>query len=946
MDSAPFLPPGTPYARHRSQMLEAVFQHSPIGKALVSTEGQFITVNPAMSNILGYEAETLKQLTFQEITHPDDLEADLTLLRELSRGERDHYTMVKRYRHRDGHLVWAQLDVAMVVEDSGVPAFYIAQIQDATDRLDHERALTDRLRLALDATQDGIWDWELPRPDVTVSTTLLNLTGLTARAETISARAWLRLVHPADRHLILTALRSHLRGEQARIDVTCRQRQPDRRWRWVSLRGRVTRRNDAGHATRLTGTLGDVDGRVRAQQDLQVLLDHLPAMIGYWDCNLEPRFANRTLLTWSEPDGHGPETPVHPFPLDTVRRALNGEEQRCELQVNTRKGTRQARLHLIPDRQDGEVLGVFALGVDITDLRETERALFEQKELARVTLKSIGDSVVTTDPHGRVTSMNTVAQRMTGWTLEEAMGQPVETVMPLTDEASGQPLPNPLRIALTEHRPQGMAPGALLTSRDGRTYRVEDSAAPITTEQGQHLGGVIVFHDVTEKRALSDHMTYLAQHDALTDLPNRTLLQARLQYMTELSGRQDSTFVVAFLDLDGFKTVNDTLGHAVGDDLLRQVAGRLRSHLRSSDTLSRVGGDEFVLLLPAPITRAQAERATDKLLARLRDPFTVGDHEVRVSASIGAVIYPHDGQTGEELMKRADLAMYRAKASGRNRVCYFDASQEREEIEKHRLVQALQLAVDRQQFDLAYQPKVDGRTGQITGVEALLRWSPDGQPVAPNRFIHVVEELGQMKPLGRWVLTTACQQGQQWLEAGHPLQVAVNVSPVQFRDPDFVATVREALDRTGFPPHLLELEVTESVLMHEVGRVKAVLTDLRDLGVHTAIDDFGTGYSSLSYLHALPLDILKIDRAFVSGAMNDARSDALLRGIVSLARALNLNLTAEGVETDAERRHLLDIGCETMQGFLFAPPMSPADLRARLAQPAPALHTPLRPPEY
>lgn len=917
-------------------MLEAVFQHSPIGKALVSTQGQFITVNPALSRILGYRPETLKQLTFQEITHPDDLEADLALLGELSRGERDAYTMVKRYRHREGYLVWAQLDVAMVIEESGVPAFYIAQIQDVTDRIDHERDLSERLRLALDATQDGIWDWHLPGTGVTVSATLLSLTGLSAQNDQISPRAWLRQVHPADRTQVTSALRAHLSGEQPRIDVVTRQRQPDGRWRWLSLRGRVTGRDETGRPRRVTGTLGDIDSLVRAQQDLQVLLDHLPAMIGYWDDTLTPRFTNRAMLAWTglNPDQASPPSPAHPIPSNLMTGALSGEEQRSELQVRMPDGTvRYARLHLVPDLQGGETLGVFALAVDITDLRETERALFEQKELARVTLKSIGDSVVTTDPEGRVTSMNTVAQRMTGWTVEEAAGQPVETVMPLTDEKTGAPLPNPLRVALAERRPQGMAPGALLTSRDGRTYRVEDSATPITTDDGQHLGGVIVFHDVTEKRALSDHMTYLAQHDALTGLPNRTLLQTRLQYMTELSERHGATFVVAFLDLDGFKTVNDTLGHAVGDELLRQVAGRLRTLLRASDTLSRIGGDEFVLLLPAPIIREQAWLTTEKLLARLRDPFTVGGQEVRISGSLGAALYPQDGQTSEELMKRADLAMYRAKATGRNRACYFDASLEREELEKHRLVQALQLAVEREQFQLAYQPKVEGHTGRIVGVEALLRWSPDGQPVAPNRFIHVVEELGQMRPLGDWVLHTATRQGRQWLDAGHPLRVAVNVSPVQFRDPDFVGTVRDTLERTGFPPHLLELEVTESVLMHEIGRVKAVLSDLRDLGVRVAIDDFGTGYSSLSYLHALPLDTLKIDRAFVNGAMHDPRSDALLRGIVGLARALNLDLTAEGVELEAERRHLLDIGCSTMQGFLFSAPLDPADLRVHLERP-------------
>ncbi|MXV20831.1 putative bifunctional diguanylate cyclase/phosphodiesterase [Deinococcus xianganensis] len=610
-----------------------------------------------------------------------------------------------------------------------------------------------------------------------------------------------------------------------------------------------------------------------------------------------------------------------------MRRVLSGDEQRFEQRVEGVDGAvRYAWLHYVPDRQGDEVLGFFALGVDITDLREAQRALFEQKELARVTLMSIGDSVVTTDPHGTVTFMNTVAQRMTGWSLTEALGQPVEAVMPLSEETTGRALPNPLRTALTERRAQVMAAGAILSSRDGRVYRVEDSATPITTEDGEQLGGVIVFHDVTEKRAIADHMTYLAQHDTLTGLPNRTLLQARLNYMTELSGRQGATFAVAFLDLDGFKSVNDTLGHSSGDDLLRQVARRLVGQLRGSDTLSRIGGDEFVLLLPAPVGAEQAARTADKILACLRDPFTVHGSEIRVTGSVGIALYPRDGRSGEDLMKHADLAMYRAKAAGRNRACTFDARIETEALEKHRLVQALQLAVAREEFHLAYQPKVNGRTGEVTGAEALLRWTPGGQAVPPATFIPLIEDLGLMPQLGTWVLRAACRQARQWQAAGRDLRVAVNVSAVQLRDPGFVQTVRDALRGADLPAALLELEVTESVLMREVTQVRAVLCELQDLGVCTSIDDFGTGYSSLSYLHSLSLNVLKIDRTFVNGAMNDPRSDALLRSIVSLARALNLDLTAEGVETEAERQHLLEIGCEAMQGHLFAAPLTPEGL--------------------
>lgn len=399
-----------------------------------------------------------------------------------------------------------------------------------------------------------------------------------------------------------------------------------------------------------------------------------------------------------------------------MEAALRGEAQEFERRITTPDGrARHVRVQYVPDWRAGAVIVFFALGVDITDLRETERALAEQQQLARVTLMSIGDSVLTTDPQGRVTFLNPVAQRITGWTLEEAMGLPVETVMPLVHDGPRQAMLNPLRVALREQRVQGMAVGATLVGRDGQHFSVEDSAAPILTDDGDLVGGVIVFHDVTEKRALAERMTYLAQHDPLTGLPNRALMRDRVQHLAQLGTRSGQTFALAFLDLDGFKGVNDTHGHSAGDELLRLVAQRLCGHLRSSDTLCRVGGDEFLLLLP-DAGAAQAEAAAHKLLEVLRQPFHLQDGDVRITGSVGVALSPQDGVMADDLMRHADVAMYRAKAEGRNRVCLFNEQLEAEQRERHRLAQAVQQAVALEEFELAYQPKVNGQTGEVFGV--------------------------------------------------------------------------------------------------------------------------------------------------------------------------------------------------------------------------------------
>lgn len=422
-------------------------------------------------------------------------------------------------------------------------------------------------------------------------------------------------------------------------------------------------------------------------------------------------------------------------------------------------------------------------------------------------------------------------------------------------------------------------------------------------------------------------LLHQAQHDALTGLPNRALFLNHLQRAVALAARDGRSLGVLFADLDGFKAVNDTFGHATGDEVLRQVAARLGACVASGDLVARLSGDEFTVILPGR-TAAELDRVGRRLVRALERPFLVDGQRLSVSGSVGAVLYPQDGADADTLTRHADAAMYRAKADGRNCLRFYDPVMERELHGRQALLQALKQAVHDEQFTLVYQPQVNVQTGALEGAEALLRWTrADGQVIAPATFITLAEQSGVMVPLGRWALRHACEQAARWHRAGRELRVAVNVSAVQFQDAGFVQSVRVTLCETGLPAALLELEVTESLLMQDVPRVQAALRELKALGVRLAIDGFGTGYSSLSYLQVLPIDTLKIDRSFLPRPGEEA-SQAGLRAVVGLGQALHMQLVAEGVETGEQRRAVQALGCVVMQGFHFAQPMPVTALEA------------------
>ncbi len=562
---------------------------------------------------------------------------------------------------------------------------------------------------------------------------------------------------------------------------------------------------------------------------------------------------------------------------------------------------------------------------NMIERKAIEDALFIEKERAQVTLDSIGDAVLSTDISGKITYLNLVAESMTGWSREDAIGRPLAEVFRIIDGATREACQSPMDMAIQQDRTVGLAANSILIRSDGVESSIEDSAAPIHDRQGRVTGAVIVFHDVSAAKAMSSQMTHAAQHDVLTGLPNRVLLNDRVTQAIAAACRHASKFAVLFLDLDHFKHINDSLGHPIGDRLLQSIAKRLVACVRSSDTVSRQGGDEFVVLLPEVDQSEDAAHTARRMLQTVAETHSIDGHELHISASIGLSVYPDDGPDTETLIKNADTAMFQAKENGRQSYQFFKPAMNVQAVERQSVEENLRRALERQEFALHYQPKINLKTGEITGAEALIRWAhPTRGLVYPGQFIPVAEDCGLILPIGQWAMREACRQARSWVDAGLPLaSMAVNISALEFRDEKFLERVFTTLDETGLDPGSLEVELTESVLMKRAETAVLVLQELRAKGVQVAVDDFGTGYSSLSYLRKFPIDALKIDQSFVRQVTSAPDDTSIVTAVISMGRSLKLRVVAEGVETQKEMAFLQAHQCDEAQGYYFSRPVAP-----------------------
>ncbi len=563
-----------------------------------------------------------------------------------------------------------------------------------------------------------------------------------------------------------------------------------------------------------------------------------------------------------------------------------------------------------------------AICTDITGRKQAEAALYAEKELAHVTLESIGDAVITTDEKGCVAYLNPIAEQLTGWKSGEAAGIPLPQVFRIVNEQTRETVANPVEKVLKEGVIVGLANHTVLIGRNGTEFAIEDSAAPIRDRENKIIGVVLVFHDVSDKRQLLQHITWQAGHDALTGLPNRALLQDRLTQSMAGARRQKHLLAVLFLDLDEFKEVNDRFGHAAGDVLLKEIASRLENSVRAGDTVSRLGGDEFVILLDAE-DATEIDRCLERIMEAISRPVKIDGETIVISSSIGVTIYPENKADADTLLRHADMAMYQAKQSGRNQHCFFDLEMDLVAKASLEAQRRIGIALANNELRLHYQPKVNLRTGNVEGAEALIRWQhPERGLLPPIEFLPLVEQTDLIVRIGDWVIEEALSQISAWRQEGLDFAVSVNTAARELQHPDFLRKLENALRaHPDVAPEMLELEILENTAMDDVHIAREILEGCKKLGVRLSLDDFGTGYSSLAYLKHLPVHTLKIDRSFVRDMLDDREDMAIIEGVVSMARIFDRGVIAEGMESVAQGIMLLKLGCDKAQGYGIAKPM-------------------------
>lgn len=559
------------------------------------------------------------------------------------------------------------------------------------------------------------------------------------------------------------------------------------------------------------------------------------------------------------------------------------------------------------------------LSEDIALRMRTEKSLRLRERVIEVSANAI--IICSAEaPDYAIEYVNPAFEHITGYSSADVVGRSLES---LQGSSQDQQNIEEIRAALREKR-EGHA---LLRNyrKDGSGYWNDLFIAPVQDENGVISHFVVAQYDITAVMRYEAELEFQAKHDTLTGLVNRNLLRERLTQAIAGAERNGTPIWVVFVDLDRFKFVNDTLGHEAGDVLLKVLAGRLQSAAREADTVARLGGDEFVLVLPEHTEDSPGLAVLQRIMDAVAQPLVIDEHEFFLTCSIGVAIYPTDGSTAESLTKHADIAMYRAKEMGRNSFQFYTATMNERTLDRLSIETDLRHALERGEFAVHYQPQVNLSSGSIVGMEALIRWDhPVHGLIAPARFIGLAEEMGLIIPIGAWVIRTACIQTKAWQQAGlGDLRVAVNLSPRQFTQKALVQSIADVLHATGLEPRLLELELTESMVMSDVDNAIAILRSLKELGVHISIDDFGTGYSSLSYLRRFPIDVLKIDQSFVNDLTVDADDAAIVVSIISLAHSLRLQVIAEGVETAEQLAFLRTHGCDQVQGYYFSRPIGP-----------------------
>ena len=849
------------------------------------------------------------------------------------------YELECRVLRPDGSVRWLLSRGRVICDRDGVPRRRAGVVVDVTQLKQAQEALVEseeRLKIAQAAGGVSTWELDLRDRRLLFSAQFAQLYGREPDPAGSSYAAWLELLHPEDRLRVDREIQQAAAAGGA-FHSEFRALWPDGSVRWLISKGRVFAAAGRRPA-HMIGASIDVTERVLAEETVRVsearfrtAFAGAAAGIALIDTSRRIFFANSAFGAIS---GY-PENELLSLDLLAITHAEDAPVIRACLAdllagrepsfVTEKRYLRKdgsivwARnsISAVPDSR-GVVSHAVVLAEDVTDRKLAEDALHHSEERFRHIFEHSPIGMLLIDFLGRLLKVNPSICLLLGYLEDELMQL---TSQALTHpEDLGHDLDQWHRLVRREIPNYSIEKRYI--RRDGSIMWGRKTCSPICSPAGEFLYSVTVVEDITQRKAAEEQLAYQAQHDVLTGLPNRRLLMDRIQQAIGRGRRGGTIVALYYIDLDSFKLVNDSLGHATGDDLLQQVAIRLRSAVRETDTLARSGGDEFVLVATELRDARSAKLVAEKLRNALKQPFHIGSHDLFVTASIGISLFPGDGPDAESLQRNADAAMYHAKRLGKNGIRFFSPDMSRVIVERLRLEGQLRRALEQRQLWLVHQPQFRLSDRRLLGYETLLRWThPELGAVPPSKFIPVAEETGLIVPIGTWVMREACRQLRRWKECGRTdLRLSINVSEIQFGRSGFAKLVRQVLDEEGVDPRWLELELTESIVIHDFEASARRMAELRAMGVTIAIDDFGTGYSSLSYLQRLPIDVLKIDGSFVRGIGRNDTALPVLSSLVSMCHSLNMKVLVEGVETTQQLDALVSIGCDAAQGFLLGVP--------------------------
>ncbi len=911
--------------------------------------------NQVALNLLGVKSteQAWQQLIDHGPIHPDDLRYRLAVAvlegPNLVELETQLVTAQGLQRH-----VWLVLRLPEMIQDYQAVTL---SISDITSRKRIELSLIERERFwseVVRSVPDLLYVHDMQSRQVLFSNHSLGQQLGYSKAELRAMREdfWVQVLHPDDAEYYWRIRNlQKVVGDGVLLESVLRWRHRNGQWHWFSIREQALARDDRGRVSRLIGVAKDITEQIERNQSLRdseqryrLLAESISDVIFSTDSALSLNYVSPSVepvlgytVNWMMANSfYGLAANPQQLDglnllLDRIRDAL-GERDRLNrlrdelpdqlfvfdcLRADGHKIPVELRLVLMWD-ENGRFEGILGVGRDISQQRRAEKDL----RMAATVFEHSTAAILVTDPAGYIVQVNKAFSRVSGYSAGQVLDQ-----LPGMLTADRQQATH-MQYILGQLNQRGSWEGEVwLKRKGGENFPAWVGITAVHDEEGDLVSYVCFFSDISERKASEQRIHRLAYYDALTHLPNRTLFQDRLHSALQHAERHSEWVVLMFLDLDRFKPINDSLGHAAGDRMLKDVAVRLSACVDGDDTVARMGGDEFTLLLQPRATREgalnRAIHVAEQILSSLARPFVLEGREFFVTASIGIALAPQDGNELSQLMKNADTAMYHAKERGKNNFQFYQADMNASALERLELESDLRHAQEQGQFVLHYQPQFSGDGRRLTGVEALLRWNhPSRGLVPPDDFIPVLEELGLVVQVGEWVLEESCRQLKAWHEEKIRIpKISVNLSARQFGEGDLTARIATILERTGVAPACLEVELTESILMRDVSSAMQTLNELKRLGLCIAVDDFGTGYSSLNYLKQFPIDVLKIDRSFVDGLPDGEQDAQIARAIIAMAHSLNMMVIAEGVESHAQLEFLREHGCDEVQGYLLGRPM-------------------------